>query len=163
MLYFKIIEKSNWKLFQSKFGNNLEKCEEEEVEHAIEVESIEVLKLDNLLYDDETELYVYLVQRHVEDVEWKRLLTLSPNYLCEKDALSGQTLASWKMSSLKSLDVLQRQDAVRFQLFFLPASQSYRQRVYTMEENDFTVIESYFISFNIIFQIKFSNFFFFFK
>lgn len=121
--------------------NVSEKCEEEEVEHAIEVESIEVLKLDNLLYDDETELYVYLVQRHVEDVEWKRLLTLSPNYLCEKDALSGQTLASWKMSSLKSLDVLQRQDAVRFQLFFLPASQSYRQRVYTMEENDFTEFE----------------------
>lgn len=117
------------------------------------MESIEVLKSEVLLNDvddaaddddddDGTEVHVYVVQRHVEDVEWERLLTLSGRLLCEKDALSGQTLASWKTSSLKSLNVVDRRDAVRFHLFFLPASQSYRQRDYTMEENDFTVRRS---------------------
>jgi len=118
--------------------------------HPSEVESIEVLKSEVLVNDagddndndynaDDTEVHIYVVQRHVDDVGWERLLTLSGRFLCEKDALSGQTLASWKTSSLKSLDVVERRDAVRFRLFFLPASQSYRQRDYTMEENDFTV------------------------
>ena len=119
----------------------------EDLTHPSEVESIEVLKSEVLLNDaniddddeDETEVHVYVVQRQVDDVEWERLLTFSARHLCEKDALSGQTLASWKTSSLKSLHVVERRDTVHFRLFFLPASQSYRQRDYIMEENDFTV------------------------
>lgn len=55
------------------------------------------------------------------------------------------------MPQLKSVEILERQPQIRLQLTFVPASQSCRNRVYVMEENDFTVIISmavHFLSFH---------------
>ena len=108
-------------------------------------ESIEVLESRSSVAgdpadDDEASDHVFVVEREVDDGQWQRMLTISPWILCEKDVLSGLTLSSWKMTQLKSVQVLERQpEHVRLQFNFVPASQSNRLRIYIMEENDFDV------------------------
>lgn len=98
--------------------------------------------------DDEDEdldscRHVLLVGRQNADgTLTERLLAVCQSGLYEKDSLSGQTLISWSMSSLKSVTVVQRQPRLVVQLSFLAASQSCRQRTYVMEENDFAELEA---------------------
>ena len=94
---------------------------------------------------DSDDLHVFVVQRQIGDSQSEeRLLTVSAAYLCEKDTLSGATLAYWKRSSLQFMTVLcpssLSRPSVRVQLVFFPAYRSNNEPIYDMEQDDFTVI-----------------------
>lgn len=118
-----------------------------------ETSSVHHLHLNQraLAIDDEVEtddLCVFVVQRQLDsESQEERLLTVSEVYLYEKDALSGQTLFSWKRSSLQTVTVLDppecsSRSVVRVKFSFLHAfcrNSGSDEITYVMEQDDFSV------------------------
>lgn len=95
--------------------------------------------------ESDDDLHVYVVQRQITtDIKEERLLTVSAVYLCEKDALTGQTLFCWKKSSLQAVMLVQTPDfpshpIVEVQLLFHPTSRRGNDPIYVMEQDDYEV------------------------
>lgn len=94
--------------------------------------------------EEEDDLNVFVVQRQLIDQDdvIERLLTVSTDFVREKDSLSGQTICSWHRSTIQSLSVLLTGASIRFQFVFYnhhssPARQA--NAIWIMEENDFRV------------------------
>ena len=103
--------------------------------------------------EEEDDLNVFVVQRQLIDQDdvIERLLTVSTDFVREKDSLSGQTICSWHRSTIQSLSVLLTGPSIRFQFVFhnhhsSPARQA--NAIWIMEENDFTVPNLQFLRWN---------------
>ena len=132
---------------------NVDKEEEEEEEQLHPLESTVEEE------DADDDLHVYVVQRQsVDGDSVERLLTVSADFIREKDSLSGQTICSWHRSTVESLSVLVTgSSSIRFQFVFhnhhsSPARQA--NAIWIIEEGDFTVI---FINCNSITQLNLFN------